>query len=184
MTLVQRSRVPAGFFFAGIYLYFCQPRPAFFAVGLTVAASGLALRIWASGHLEKGIRLAVRGPYQWTRNPLYLGSFMMGLGFTLAAATLWLLALFLFLFLTIYIPVMRREEQELEQAFGRDYQAYRLQVPLLLPRLKTRAPVQEPLDPGAERNFQWQRVILNREYKAVIGFLIVSTWVGVKMLWK
>ena len=184
MTLVQRSRVPAGFFFAGIYLYFSQPRLAFFAAGLALAASGLALRIWASGHLEKGTRLAVQGPYQRTRNPLYLGSLLMGLGFTLAAATLWLLALFLFLFLTIYIPVMRREEQELEQAFGHDFEAYRLQVPLLVPRLKTRAPAREQLEPGAERNFQWHRVILNREYKAVIGFLIVSIGVGVKMLWK
>ncbi len=184
MTWVQRSRVPAGFFFASIYLYFCQPRPAFFAVGLALAASGLALRIWASGHIEKGTRLAVQGPYQWTRNPLYLGSLLMGLGFTLAGATLWLLAFFLSLFLIIYIPVMRREEQELKQAFGHDYEAYRLQVPLLVPRLQTRAADEEPLEAGGERNFQWHRVILNREYKAVIGFLVVSIWVGMKMLWK
>jgi protein-S-isoprenylcysteine O-methyltransferase Ste14 len=183
MTLVQRSRVPAGFFFACFYLYFSQPRQGFFAAGLAVAASGLALRIWASGHLEKGIRLAVQGPYQRTRNPLYLGSFLMGLGFTLAAATPWLLALFLVLFLTIYIPVMRREEQELEQAFGHDYEVYRLRVPLFVPSLKSRGPAQKFLEAGAERNFQWHRVILNREYKAVIGFLIVSIWVGVKMLW-
>ena len=108
MTSVQRIRVPAGFVFAAIYLYFSQPTIDFLLAGLALAAAGLALRLWASGHLEKGTRLAARGPYRWTRNPLYLGSFLMGLGFTLAAVNVWLLGLLLFHFLLIYIPVIRR----------------------------------------------------------------------------
>ncbi len=184
MTSVQRIRVPAGFVFAAVYLYFSQPRIDFLVGGVALAAAGLAFRIWASGHIEKGTRLAARGPYQWTRNPLYFGSFLMGLGFTLAAANVWLLVLFLFLFLLIYIPVMRREEEELGQAFGPPFESYRQRVPLFVPYVKTSAQVEESASQDGPRNFQWRRVISNREYNSVIGFLIMTALMWVKMLWK
>ena len=184
MTSVQRIRVPAGFVFAFIYLYFSQPRIDYLVAGLVLAATGLALRIWASGHIEKGTRLAARGPYRWSRNPLYFGSFLMGFGFTLAAANVWLLSLFLFLFVLIYLPVMRREEEELGQAFGSHYESYRQRVPMFVPYLKFPAPVEDPVSQDGPRNFQWRRVILNREYNTVIGFLAITTLVWVKMLWK
>ena len=184
MTSVQSIRVPAGFVFAAIYLYFSQPRIDFLLAGLALAAVGLALRLWASGHIEKGTRLAARGPYRWTRNPLYLGSFLMGLGFTLAASNIWLLGLFLFLFLLIYIPVMRREEEELGQAFGSHYEAYRQRVSMFVPYLKSPAPVEDSVAQDGPCNFQWHRVILNREYNTVIGFLIITALVWVKMIWQ
>ena len=184
MTSVQRIRVPAGFVFAAIYLYFSQPRIDFLLAGLALATAGLALRLWASGHIEKGARLAARGPYRWTRNPLYFGSFLMGLGFTLAAANVWLLGLFLFLFLLIYIPVMRREEEELGQAFGSPYESYRQRVPMFVPYLKFPAPVEESVSQDGPGNFQWRRVILHREYNTVIGFLIITALVWVKMIWQ
>ncbi len=182
MSAVQRIRVPAGFVFAFIYLYFAQPRMDFLVAGLALAAAGLISRIWASGHIEKGTRLATQGPYRWTRNPLYFGSFLMGLGFTLAAANPGLLGLFLFLFLMIYIPVMRREEVELGQSFGTQFESYRQRVPLFVPYPKTSAPAEESASPDG--NFQWQRVILNREYNTVIGFLIITALLWVKMIWK
>jgi len=184
MTSVQRIRVPAGFVFAAIYLYFSQPQMDYLVGGLTLAVAGLAFRIWASGHIEKGTRLATQGPYRWTRNPLYFGSLLMGLGFTLAAANPGLLGLFLFLFLMIYIPVMRREEEELEQAFGTHFESYRQRVPLFVPYPKTSAPVEESASQDGPRNFQWRRVILNREYNTVIGFLIMTALVLVKMIWQ
>ncbi len=184
MTSVQRIRVPVGFVFAALYLYFSQPRADFLLGGLSLAVAGLAFRIWASGHIEKGTRLAVQGPYRWTRNPLYFGSFLMGLGFTLAAANPWLLGLFLLLFLMIYIPVMRREEEELGQAFGTQFESYRQRVPLFVPYPKTSAPVEESTSQEAPRNFRWRRVILNREYNTVIGFLVMTALMWVKMIWK
>ncbi len=183
MTSVQRIRVPAGFAFAAIYLYFSQPTVDILLKGLSLAAAGMALRLWASGHLDKGTRLAARGPYRWTRNPLYLGSFLMGLGFTLAAVNVWLLGLFLFLFLLIYIPVMRREEEELGQAFGSHYESYRQRVSMFVPYLKSPAPVEDSASQDGPRNFQWHRVILNREYNTVIGFLIITGLMWIKTIW-
>ena len=184
MTSVQRIRVPAGFVFAALYLYFSQPQMDYLVGGLTLAVAGLAFRIWASGHIEKGTRLATKGPYRWTRNPLYFGSLLMGLGFTLAAANVWLLGLFLFLFLLIYIPVMRREEEELGQAFGAHYESYRQRVSMFIPYFKSPVPVAESVSQDGPRNFHWRRVILNREYNTVIGFLIITALVWAKMIWQ
>ena len=108
----------------------------------------------------------------------------MGLGFTLAAANPWLLGLFLFLYLMIYIPVMRREEEELKQAFGTPFESYRQRVPLFVPYPKTPASAEESASQEGPRNFRWHRVILNREYNTVIGFLIITLLVWVKLIWK
>ncbi len=171
--------MPAGFLFAAVFLYFARPTLIWWCAGAAVAALGLALRTWAAGYLEKWQRLAVSGPYRHTRNPLYLGSFLMGAGFGLASGRLWLLGAFVVLFAVIYIPVMRREEGELRQAYAGDFESYRQQVPLFFPW------------PGAQfrglergpGNFLWERVISNREYRAAIGYLAVLAALLVKVIW-
>jgi hypothetical protein len=100
----------------------------------------------------------------------------MGVGFSVAGGTYWLLLLFLGLFLAIYIPVMRREEQELLQEYGAVYDQYRKTVPSFLPRLK-------PIENMPSRNFNARQIILNREYNAVLGFLIVSAFLLIKLKW-
>lgn len=170
---VQRIRVPVGFLFAAAYLWFARPSPEAAAVGCSIAAVGLAMRAWAAGHLEKWRRLAHSGPYRRTRNPLYLGSFIMGLGFMLAGNALWLTALYITLFAALYWPVMRREEGELRQAYGQDFEDYRRRVPLFFPLLKR--------FPGREGGFSWQRFKDNREYKAVLGYGILVAIILVKM---
>jgi protein-S-isoprenylcysteine O-methyltransferase Ste14 len=169
--------------FALVFLIFSRPRMDLFLVGLGLALAGLGIRIWAAGHIEKGSQLAACGPYQWTRNPLYLGSFLIGLGFSLAAAKVWLVVLFLVLFFALYVPVMRREEGELEQTFGSEYKAYRRQVPLFLPRLSVGNPTEDSTLATAARNFQWRLVIINREYNAVVGFVMIALILWAKMLW-
>ncbi len=184
-SIAQRIRVPLGFGYGLLFLYLARPRPGLFSVGILLAGLGLALRVWASGHLNKGRELATSGPYSWTRNPLYLGSFVMGLGFTVAAASLWLTVLFLVLFVAVYFPVMKREECELAQAFGSDYSAYRETVALFLPFSSSVRPQRNPADLAPKGNFQWEKVICNREYNAVIGFFLVTVLIWAKMvLWR
>src|SRR5208282_5514288 len=61
-----------------------QPRSnALFFGGLFIALIGETIRFWAAGHILKGRELAQTGPYAMTRNPLYLGSFLMTCGFAL-----------------------------------------------------------------------------------------------------
>ena len=166
---MQRWRVPLGFLCAALFLLLARPRPLTLLVGGTVALCGLLLRAWASGHIRKNDRLAMSGPYAHTRNPLYLGSFIMGLGFTLAAGAWWWLlgALFMALFLGIYFPVMRVEAAHLAESFGDDYLDYARAVPLFFPRL---TPYRDEKTRGTK--FDASLYLRYREYRAALGLLI------------
>src|SRR3989442_2862491 len=127
---MERWRVPLGFACAAVFFLLGQARAATLIVGGLVALPGLALRAWATVHLRKNDALATTGPYSYTRNPLYLGSFVMGVGFTVASGRLVLGILFAALFLGIYVPVMRVESATLAKLFGESYQSYLKAVPL------------------------------------------------------
>lgn len=166
--VVQRLRVTAGFVLAAAFLYFANPSPISLAVGIPIAAIGLALRTWAAGHLAKNETLAIGGPFAYTRNPLYLGTLIVALGFSAAAESALLIALFGAAFLLIYFPVIEQEEQHLLKLFP-GYSAYADRVPLLLPAFKSHTGCNKC------RFSLWKR---NQEYKAVGGFLIVSAFLA------
>ena len=169
---MQRWRVPLGFLVAAIFIVLARPRPLTLVLGGAVAVCGLLVRAWASGHIRKNDALATSGPYAHTRNPLYFGTFILGLGFSIAAAGGWLLfcllgCIFAALFLGIYLPVMRVEASTLAQLFGEDYERYAAAVPLLFPRLT-------PYDGRGARDlkFDMDLYLRYREYRAALGLLV------------
>jgi hypothetical protein len=171
-TWVQRWRVPLGFACAAVFIVLARPDKGSLAIGGAVALVGLGIRAWASGHIRKNARLAVSGPYAHTRNPLYLGSFILGLGFTVAASSSLLLllvlgGLFASLFLGIYWPVMRVEAATLAEMFGEEYKRYAAAVPLLFPR-------PTPYTAGADSavKFDPSLYLRYREYRAALGLLV------------
>jgi len=171
-----RRRVPLGLALSLIYLLAAQPTPPMLFAGGAVAFGGLVLRAWAAGYLEKGAALATAGPYALTRNPLYLGSALIGAGFAIAGRSLLMAAAFALLLLFIYGPVIRREEQFLRDQFGEGYQLYEERVPLFLPRSVRPAS-------SAER-FRWSRYRKNREYEAALGYAAALLLLALKMtLW-
>lgn len=163
-TLIQRFRVPLGFIFAAVFLIFARPTSLTLLIGAVVSVTGLLMRAWASGHIRKNQTLAISGPYAYTRNPLYVGSFVMGLGFTVAAGVWWLAILFAILFLGIYLPVMRVEEKELTAIFGKSFKDYANQVPLFIPRLTAFRG-----EKSSENKFEMQLYLKYREYQAALG---------------
>ena len=172
-TWVQRWRVPLGFVCAAVFVLLARPDRRSLMIGGAVAVVGLAVRAWASGHIRKNARLAVSGPYAHTRNPLYLGSFILGLGFTVAASSGPLLlavlgGLFASLFLGIYWPVMRVESATLAEMFGEEYKRYAAAVPLLFPRL---TPYRVG-DEATDVRFDPSLYMRYREYRATMGLLI------------
>ena len=163
-TWIQRWRVPLGFLCAAIFILFARPRPLTLLIGAGISLVGLLIRAWASGHIRKNSALAVSGPYAYTRNPLYLGSFILGLGFTIGAGR-WLLAvLFGVLFLGIYFPVMRVESATMGQYFGPEFGDYSQAVPLFLPRLTA-------YNKDSETKFDGGLYMRYREYQAALGLL-------------
>ena len=133
-TRIQRWRVPLGFVCAALFILMARPGRLSLAVGGAISILGLAIRAWASGHIRKNDALATSGPYAYTRNPLYLGSFLLGLGFTIGSGWWPLGIVFAALFLGIYFPVMRVESATLAEIFGTAFQRYASEVPLFFPR--------------------------------------------------
>ena len=103
-AVISRIRVPVGFVMAILYFYVCQPTPLSLIGGCSIALLGIILRAWASGHLYKNQRVATSGAYAFTRNPLYLGSFIIGLGFCLVTRSYSITAVFVILFAAFYFP--------------------------------------------------------------------------------
>lgn len=167
-----RWRVPMGFLFGLAYLWFSRPTPKLLLAGGALAAVGVAVRAFAAGHLVKNQSLAMNGPYAYTRNPLYLGSSLMGAGFALAGGNWILAAAFVVLFAAIYGPVIRREEEYLRHEFGEVYDQYAQRVPLFLPRFRR--------DAGSGK-FQWKQYRKNHEYEALLGYLAVMIFLAVKI---
>jgi protein-S-isoprenylcysteine O-methyltransferase Ste14 len=172
---VQRWRVPLGFLCGALFVWFARPSPRTLLIGGAVALLGLAIRAWAAGHIRKNAELATSGPYGYTRNPLYLGSFLLGLGFTIASGQ-WLLALpFAALFLGIYFPVMRVEAKHLAEVFGEDYGNYARAVPLFVPR-----PTPYRDEKTAGTRFDASLYLRYREYRAAVGLLIALALLALK----
>lgn len=72
--------------------------------------------------------LVVRGPYQFTRNPMYLAFAALYLSLTLFLNALWPLLLFPLVIALVQRRVIAREEAYLERTFGDEYRAYKGRV--------------------------------------------------------
>ncbi len=171
-----RWRVPLGFALGIAFLVWSRPRAGLLAMGGVIALVGLLVRGAAAGYLEKDRALATGGPYAYTRNPLYLGSFLIGAGLAVAGRSWPLAAAFLALYIAVYPPVMRREEASLHEHFGEDFERYAAHVPLFFP-----APRKRGHEAAANMAFRWERYRKNREYEAALGFSLAMLFLATKM---
>jgi protein-S-isoprenylcysteine O-methyltransferase Ste14 len=139
--------------------------------GLGLVLSGLALRTWAAGTLHKRTQLATTGPYAVVRHPLYIGSFLMMLGFGALIddrRNIWFV---LAPILVLYIFRALQEERIISAAFPGQWPAYAERVPRFLPR---RLPGQ------MFAVWDLRQWLNNREYQAVgsvlLGLCAVQFW--------
>ncbi len=116
--LAKRVRVPMGFAVAALFLWFARPTLLTLAASLLLVTPGVWLRGYAAGYVRKNAELTTTGPYGYTRNPLYLGSLLITLGFGAAAGRWWLLGLLPTLFAVIYLPTIQGEEAYLRAHFA------------------------------------------------------------------
>jgi protein-S-isoprenylcysteine O-methyltransferase Ste14 len=179
--IATRSRVPLGFLFAAAYFWFARPTWISLGAGFAVAAFGVLVRALASGHIRKNAELATTGPYAYTRNPLYLGSIIIAIGFIIAARNLWIGIGALAMFAFIYLPVITTEEKYLRTAFP-GYARYAGEVPRLLPRL-TPYRAEAEMEHGSA-HFSSALYLRHREYNAALGAALMLGALVLKMLVK
>jgi protein-S-isoprenylcysteine O-methyltransferase Ste14 len=178
--IARRIRVPLGFVFAVLYFWLARPSWRFLAIGAIVILPGLLIRAAASGHVRKNEALATSGPYAYTRNPLYLGSLLIGVGFAVAARSWWVGVVLVVMLFAIYLPVIRDEEAFLRQKFP-EFEEYARRVPRTLPRMFPRirsgSREQEPGD-----GFSVDLYLKHREYNALLGALAMVAGLIAKMM--
>jgi hypothetical protein len=137
-----RRRFQVAWVFAVLLILRAQHYPNF--LGVLVCFGGAMLRVYASGFLRKEAKLTVGGPYAYTRNPLYLGTFIMALGAVLSVGAQGLAVIMAVVFFLNYHYVIEHEETKLPSVFGEAYARYCALVPRFLPRLER--PPQEELE--------------------------------------
>lgn len=107
-------------------------------LGVVIVLVGIALRVWGQQHLHYRVgvrkRLTTTGPYQFIRNPLYIGNIMMCVGATIASELLWLIPITIFWCIGIYSIVIRYEEGHLLEKYRDGYRRYLLEVPRWFPK--------------------------------------------------
>ncbi|HZX96644.1 MAG TPA: isoprenylcysteine carboxylmethyltransferase family protein [Myxococcales bacterium] len=160
VPLLWRSRGPAS--------------PLWLVAGLLLCASGQALRAWVLGQVPDGTSgqnekliatsLNTTGPYELTRNPLYLGNLGITIGLCLVAHDVWLLILAAVLFWLQYRAIIAAEEEFLRSRFGQDYDAFCARVPRFWPRLSTAR---------SKRPWDYRRV-LRKEHNPAASWLALA----------
>ena len=174
--IARRIRVPLGFLFAVLYFWLARPSWRSMALGAIGVVAGLLVRALASGHVRKNEALATSGPYAYTRNPLYLGSLLMVVGFCVAARSWWVGVALVVMFFAIYLPVIWDEEAFLRRTFP-EYEEYARRVPRMLPRITRSAGA---LNDASE--FSFELYLKHREYNALLGATGMMGALIVKML--
>ena len=190
----HRDHVPVPVGIAALVgLWFWHPDfaaglPALAIVTIVVAAlliaAGEALRIWAVGHSGRTTRakdlkapaLATGGPYAVVRNPIYVGNFLLGLGFVLLTRVAWVAVVYVLFFAFQYSLIVSIEEQFLEGKFGDDYRAYKTKVRRFVPSLSRLGSAGTPGEA-----FQWRS--LTGERWTLFNMLFCGTGIVVVMWW-
>jgi protein-S-isoprenylcysteine O-methyltransferase Ste14 len=166
--VIARMRVALGFVSGVLVLILAQPTGRSLLIGMSIAACGEAIRIWAAGHLHKSREVTASGPYRFVGHPLYVGSSVMGAGLAIACASVPVAVLIAIYLVTTLTAAIKSEEAYLRRTFGEQYDLYRSGL-----AAKRR-------EPGvARRRFSLQQAIANREYRAVVGFavaLLLLVW--------
>lgn len=169
VAALARLRVALGWVFGPLVLILAQPTPRTLAIGAAIALAGEALRIWAAGHLNKAREVTASGPYRFLGHPLYVGSTLMGVGVMVACASMAVAALIALYLATTLTAAIRSEEAYLRRTFGEQYDLYRSGI-----AAKRASP------DTARRRFSLQQAIANREYRAVVGLVVVILLLAMK----
>lgn len=161
----HRSRQFVGISFLILLTIVGAPIPDLYYWGLVLAVLGIAVRLWASGHVKKDKELATDGPYAYVRHPLYVGNHLIMVGFCLASGLWWSFFLWLGIALFYYPQTIAHEDEKLARLFPGQWEQWARDVQALTPRLR-------PYGPGRSSEWSFQQS-LRRNGEPIIAALLL-----------
>ncbi len=143
--------------------------------GLGLMLLGQCVRLWGVSHMGATARsktpevrkLIYTGPYELSRNPLYVGNIIIFTGLALATGGPSFAAAYLIFFVVYFNVIVRFEEAFLERRLGEIYRSYRNRVPRWLGES---APVHAATPKGAIED-RAQATL--RSERTTIGFILI-----------
>lgn len=100
------------------------------ALGEAIRLAGVAAAGTVTRRRSRNVqRLVTYGIFGWARNPLYIGNFLIWMGFVVVSGVYWFLPVAVVLFGVEYTLIVRYEEGVLESIFGDEYLAYKRATP-------------------------------------------------------
>jgi protein-S-isoprenylcysteine O-methyltransferase Ste14 len=175
LRIIYRWRVRVTLIFVILAVVLAKPKLWAILAGVGLTIIGLLIRTWASGHLEKEKKLTTSGPYRYTRNPLYFGNLLIGLGVAIGSQSWWILGCVFVVFGIFYTAIIQAEKQKMGELFPVEYAEYKKLVPLFFPSYFSTLPHQ---------NVRFSRTLYknNREFRAIIGSAIFWLLLTAKLL--
>ena len=108
---------------------------ALIIVGEAIRLAGVAAAGTETRRRSRTVhRLVTYGIFAWMRNPLYVGNFLIWMGFTVVSGVLWFIPIAVVLFAVEYTLIVRYEEGVLETIFGGEYLTYKARTSRWFPR--------------------------------------------------
>jgi protein-S-isoprenylcysteine O-methyltransferase Ste14 len=143
---------------------------------MLVSFLGLAVRIIVVGRApidtsgrntreQAAKTLNTAGIYSVVRHPLYLGNYLIMIGFAMWPHIWWMVVLTSCIYALYYERIMMAEEAFLPQQFGETFEKWSAQTPAFIPKFRGWKPFPVP--------FCW-RTVTQREYNAF--FLIIAVF--------
>jgi len=159
--------------FGIIVLIFCSSDEHSLKLGIGYIIAGLLIRLWSNGYAIKNDKLTTSGPYSFVRNPLYLGTFLIVLGFVITLKMSWAGLAFMIALAFVYYRTVQGEQQDLLAKFGENYKDYSSKVPAMVPCLI-------PYTRGEKWPFSLDRLIFSKEHKSIVWITVLLIFFHLK----
>lgn len=144
-------------------LVVAKPTIKDFYLALPLIVGGQLIRIWSAGYLTKLSGLVTAGPFALCRNPLYVGSFLITLGYLIMCHNTIVLIVGVVVFWVLHAGAIAYEEGLLRERFEENFSDYCREVPRYLPHLHTLK---------GKGSFSFQRAMGNDEFRGA-AFMVL-----------
>jgi len=154
------------------------------ALGVLIVVVGQIFRMLVIGfaYIRRGGKdgkvfaksLVQTGFYAHVRHPMYVGNYLIMIGFILLYGSLWAYVVVLPFFTLVYYSLVKNEEFYLKETFGQEYEDYTTKVNRFIPNFRG---IKKSLD---SYQYDWKKV-LRKEYGTIS---VVSCGLLAMMIWK